>query len=152
MARKLRIQYEGAVYHVMNRGDRREPIFKDDHDRKTFLETLGQCCSRTLLARSVKPPPLAEGLLNQLAKDLFPPGLCDPSFVIPLDDPEIAVAILEFVQSKQIPKSALAVRASINTQRDHDGADLPPHVIELVRKTGCKVGFSFIYTPPHLVG
>lgn len=47
MARKLRLQYEGAVYHVMNRGDRREPIFQDDRDRETFLETLGQCCART---------------------------------------------------------------------------------------------------------
>jgi hypothetical protein len=28
MARKLRIQYPGAVYHVMNRGDRREAIFQ----------------------------------------------------------------------------------------------------------------------------
>jgi len=33
MARKLRVQYPGAIYHVMNRGDRREPIFKDDKDR-----------------------------------------------------------------------------------------------------------------------
>jgi hypothetical protein len=33
MTRKLRIQYPGAIYHVMNRGDRREPIFKDDRDR-----------------------------------------------------------------------------------------------------------------------
>ena len=47
MARKLRLQYEGAVYHVMSRGDRREPIFKDDRDRETFLEILGQCCART---------------------------------------------------------------------------------------------------------
>ena len=31
MARKLRIQYPGAIYHVMNRGDRREPIFKRLH-------------------------------------------------------------------------------------------------------------------------
>ncbi len=30
MPRKLRIQYPGAIYHVMNRGDRREAIFKDD--------------------------------------------------------------------------------------------------------------------------
>jgi hypothetical protein len=30
MPRKLRVEYEGAIYHVMNRGDRREPIFKDD--------------------------------------------------------------------------------------------------------------------------
>ena len=40
MARKLRVEYPGAIYHVMNRGDRREPIFKDDADRKRFLETL----------------------------------------------------------------------------------------------------------------
>jgi hypothetical protein len=30
MARKLRIQYPGAIYHVMNRGDRQEPIFEDE--------------------------------------------------------------------------------------------------------------------------
>jgi hypothetical protein len=30
MARKLRVEYEGAIYHVMSRGDRREPIFKDE--------------------------------------------------------------------------------------------------------------------------
>ena len=47
MARKHRIEFEGAVYHLMNRGDRREPIFKDDRDREAFLETLGQCCRRT---------------------------------------------------------------------------------------------------------
>lgn len=33
MARKLRVQYPGAIYHVMNRGDRRGPIFKDQADR-----------------------------------------------------------------------------------------------------------------------
>ena len=42
VARKLRVQYSGAIYHLMNRGDRREPIFKDDADRARFLETLGQ--------------------------------------------------------------------------------------------------------------
>jgi len=41
MARKLRVQYPGAVYHVMSRGDCREPIFTDDYDRNLFLETLG---------------------------------------------------------------------------------------------------------------
>src|SRR6266511_1873329 len=39
MARKLRIQYPGAVYHVMNRGDRRESIFHDNDDRQRFIET-----------------------------------------------------------------------------------------------------------------
>lgn len=47
MARKLRVEYPGALYHVMNRGDRREPIFKDDRDREVFLETLGEVCDKT---------------------------------------------------------------------------------------------------------
>ena len=47
MPRKLRVEYPGAIYHVMNRGDRREPIFRDEEDRKLFLLTLGQCCGKT---------------------------------------------------------------------------------------------------------
>jgi REP element-mobilizing transposase RayT len=47
MARKLRLQYPGAIYHVLNRGDRREPIFRDDSDRQRFLTTLGETCMKT---------------------------------------------------------------------------------------------------------
>src|SRR5438132_664548 len=47
MVRKLRIQYPGAVYHVLNRGDRREGIFHDDADRQRFIETLGEACGKT---------------------------------------------------------------------------------------------------------
>ena len=47
MARKLRVEYPGAIYHVMNRGDRREEIFWDDPDRERFLETLGETCVKT---------------------------------------------------------------------------------------------------------
>ena len=47
MARKLRVEYEGAIYHLMNRGDRKEPIFREDSDRTLFLETLGQACAKT---------------------------------------------------------------------------------------------------------
>ena len=42
MARKLRVQFPGAVYHVMNRGDHREPIFLCDKDRELFLQPLGK--------------------------------------------------------------------------------------------------------------
>ena len=42
MARKLRVEYPGAIYHPMNRGDRREPIFRDDEYRERFLTTLGE--------------------------------------------------------------------------------------------------------------
>ena len=47
MARQLRIQYEGAIYNLMSRGDRREEIFRDDVDRRRFLETLGAVCQKT---------------------------------------------------------------------------------------------------------
>jgi putative transposase len=47
MARTVRIEYPGAVYHVMCRGDRREEIFRGDEDRELFLATLAQMCART---------------------------------------------------------------------------------------------------------
>jgi REP-associated tyrosine transposase len=47
VARKLRLEYPGAVYHVLNRGDRREPIFKGDQDRTLFLTTLAETCQKT---------------------------------------------------------------------------------------------------------
>src|SRR5713101_2156712 len=47
VARKLRVEYAGAIYHVMNRGDRREAIFKDSADRQRFLDTLGEACLKT---------------------------------------------------------------------------------------------------------
>ena len=46
MPRQLRIEYEGAIYHLMSRGDRREDIFWDDLDRKSFLQTLGAACQK----------------------------------------------------------------------------------------------------------
>ena len=42
MARKLRIQYPGAIYRVMNRGDRCEASFGDDEDRQRLLQRRGQ--------------------------------------------------------------------------------------------------------------
>ncbi len=47
MARPLRIQYPGAVYHVMARGNHGQEIFQDDRDRRCFLETLGEACEKT---------------------------------------------------------------------------------------------------------
>jgi len=41
MVRSLRIEYSGAVYHVTSRGDRREPIARDDIDRALFLDIVG---------------------------------------------------------------------------------------------------------------
>lgn len=47
MARKPRVEYPGAIYHVMNRGDRREAIFRDEADRQRFLATLEETCAKT---------------------------------------------------------------------------------------------------------
>jgi REP element-mobilizing transposase RayT len=46
MPRALRIEFEGAVYHVMARGQRRAPIVMDDHDRRRWLDTLEQAVSQ----------------------------------------------------------------------------------------------------------
>lgn len=47
MPRKPRVEYPGAAYHVMCRGDRQEDIFFTDADRELFLETLAETCDRT---------------------------------------------------------------------------------------------------------
>jgi len=36
-----RMEFDGAMYHVMCRGDRREAVFKDEVDCERFLEPLG---------------------------------------------------------------------------------------------------------------
>ena len=42
MARRLRVEYPGAIYHVMIRGDRRKAIVHDDADRNRFVATLAE--------------------------------------------------------------------------------------------------------------
>lgn len=44
MARPVRIEYPGAVYHVVCRGNNRQNVFKDDRDRKRYLEKLVHYC------------------------------------------------------------------------------------------------------------
>ena len=47
MARPLRMEYPGAVYHVMARGNQGRAIYREDRDRLRFLETLGEVCEKT---------------------------------------------------------------------------------------------------------
>lgn len=47
MPRQPRIEYPGAIYHVMARGDRREAIFVDDEDREMFLCMMGEAAERS---------------------------------------------------------------------------------------------------------
>jgi putative transposase len=46
MSRPLRLEFEGAIYHVTSRGDRREPIYRDDEDRLAQLSVLAQAMDR----------------------------------------------------------------------------------------------------------
>jgi len=49
MPRQVRIEYDGALYHVMARGNRRNAIFASPEgaDEALFLKALGECCERT---------------------------------------------------------------------------------------------------------
>ena len=47
MLRPLRIEYEGARYHVMCRGNRGATVFGSEGDVGLFLKTLGEVCART---------------------------------------------------------------------------------------------------------
>lgn len=46
MARPLRLEFSGAIYHLTSRGDRREAIYEDDTDRLQWLEVLSKACER----------------------------------------------------------------------------------------------------------
>ena len=47
MGRQVRIEYAGATYHVMARGNHAQAIYDDDQDRQLWLETLGEACEKT---------------------------------------------------------------------------------------------------------
>ena len=42
MARPIRVEFAGAVYHITARGNERRSIFRDDQDRRLFLTTVGE--------------------------------------------------------------------------------------------------------------
>jgi len=46
MARPLRIEYSGAIYHVTSRGNAQADIYLEDSDRETFLESLARVIDR----------------------------------------------------------------------------------------------------------
>ncbi len=46
MARPLRLEFSGALYHITSRGDRQEDIFLCNDDRQDWLAVLGTVCNR----------------------------------------------------------------------------------------------------------
>ena len=73
MARPLRIQYPGAVYHVMNRGNAREPIFKDSASYRLFFKCLSE---KTNLDRVLKGTPRPSEQISLAFPKRGPPPNC----------------------------------------------------------------------------
>jgi len=46
MACAWRIEYKGALYHVLSRGNERQDIVTNDDDRQLFLDTVGEMGER----------------------------------------------------------------------------------------------------------
>ena len=46
MARQWRIEFEGALYHILSRGNQQQDIFLGDEDRGGFLDALGEMSDR----------------------------------------------------------------------------------------------------------
>src|SRR5271166_5362435 len=59
MPRRLRIEFEGATYHMMARGNARQKIVRDDADRRRLIEGLEHAVS--LNCKASRPPRGAGG-------------------------------------------------------------------------------------------
>ena len=78
MARPLRIEFPGAVYHVTSRGDRREPIVLGEEDREDLLGVLGQAllkCSAGQASRGLWGSPRGMLVANIRAVPAVYPSL-----------------------------------------------------------------------------
>jgi len=49
MARRPRVHFPGALFHVISRGNQRQRIYKDDEDHRRFETLLGQAVKRHAL-------------------------------------------------------------------------------------------------------
>ncbi len=76
MARPLRIEYAGAVYHVKAPGNQGQPIFRDDEDRRRFLATLGKPVRARLAGPGNPSRPVVSGACEwRLPRALRPVGV-----------------------------------------------------------------------------
>lgn len=74
MARPLRIEFPGAVYHVTSRGNARADIFDGDNDQNLFLSILGQTVKRfNWLCHAYCLMDNHYHLLIETRKEIFPP-------------------------------------------------------------------------------
>ncbi|MCX6884535.1 MAG: hypothetical protein NTX27_05780 [Verrucomicrobia bacterium] len=67
MPRKLRLEYPGAIHHVMSRGDQRQDIFLDEVDQHDFIKTLEW--TQNELATGQKSHPIKLALAARLRRE-----------------------------------------------------------------------------------
>jgi hypothetical protein len=65
MARPLRLQFSGAVYHVTARGNAQQAIFLDEEDRRRFVE----CLAKEVEQQGLKGQVLSFARLDHLMKN-----------------------------------------------------------------------------------
>jgi len=71
MARPLRTEYAGAIYHVMSRGNARQRIFRDDADPQNGLDGLEDTVVRYGWEQGIKvPPESVSNLTRRIDRDL----------------------------------------------------------------------------------
>jgi hypothetical protein len=61
MPRAMLVEYPGAIYHVMDRGDRRQDVFIKDMDREDFLKTPAEAFQDTAWQVQEELKPLRRG-------------------------------------------------------------------------------------------
>jgi REP element-mobilizing transposase RayT len=47
MARKVRLEYAGAIYHVINRGNYRSWVFREERTKAAFESCVLEACRRS---------------------------------------------------------------------------------------------------------
>jgi len=115
MPRQLRIDYPGAIHHVMSRGDRRENIYHDEVDRQDFLKTLAEACQKTdwrVHAYCLMSNHFHVGVEFFMAKQL-------------LDEPDVS-AVFQHVGRAGVPQdvaTAPALQPGLGQPRRHPARD-----------------------------
>ena len=72
MARAWRIEYEGALYHVLSRGNEKQDIVIIDDDRKLFLGTAGEIGDRFEIDIRTNLPDHEPGSAIQIDQEIRP--------------------------------------------------------------------------------
>jgi len=68
MPRQMRLEYPGAIYHVLSRGNQREPTFLDEGDQHDFRKTLAEARAEGIIAEELKRLRWQAAVLNRRAK------------------------------------------------------------------------------------